>query len=99
MVEIYFNFIILNPTHLFNVLFKGTLFQINKDIQKPISESIFTINCSNKCQILNNGINCKKKAERTICKRFSDGSENYIEKTCWETSFSRYLKKKNLVFI
>ncbi|CAH1393289.1 unnamed protein product [Nezara viridula] len=63
--------------------------QINKDIQKPISESIFTINCSNKCQILNNGINCKKKAERTICKRFSDGSENYIEKTCWETSFSR----------
>ena len=63
---------------------------MNKDIQKPISESIFTINCSNKCQILNNGINCKKKAERTICKRFSDGSENYIEKTCWETSFSRY---------
>nr|XP_024217848.1 transmembrane protein 131 isoform X2 [Halyomorpha halys] len=63
--------------------------QINKEIQKPISESIFTINCSNKCQILNNGINCKKKAERTICKRFSDGSENYIEKTCWETSFSR----------
>lgn len=74
---------IMWPTNNFNEE------QASKENQKPAADGILTLNCSSKCQILNNSINCKKKSDRAVCKRYADGTENYIEKTCWDTPFTR----------